>query len=62
MGVRDGKKPLPWVPTEMAALPIQQGGLAVLSNRMELMTMAATAIGQWAATASSIYLLIDDFL
>ena len=31
----------------MAALPIQQGGLAASRNRIELLTVAATAVGQW---------------
>ena len=43
-GVRDGKQSRPWVPLEIASLPIPQGGLAVPSIRTELMTMAAKAI------------------
>uniref|UniRef100_M4BLK0 Uncharacterized protein n=1 Tax=Hyaloperonospora arabidopsidis (strain Emoy2) TaxID=559515 RepID=M4BLK0_HYAAE len=46
----------------MALLPIQQGGLAVPCVPTELMTMAATAVGQWAATESSRELLICDCL
>ena len=61
-GVRDGKRSRPWVLSEMASLPIQQGGLSVPYIRTELMTMAAIAVGQWAATVSSRDLLIGDFL
>ena len=61
-GVRDRKRSRPWVSSEIAALPIQQGGLAVPCIRTELRTMAATAVGQWAATVSSRDLLIGDFL
>ena len=61
-GVRDGKRLRPWVPTEVDTLPIQQGGLAVPCIRTELMTMAATAVGQWAATVSLRDLLISDYL
>ena len=42
-GVRDGKRSRSWVPSEMASLPIQQGGLSVPCTWTELMTMVATA-------------------
>lgn len=61
-GKRDGKRSRPWVPKEMAALLIQQGGLAIPCIRTELMTMAATAVGQWAAAVSRRELLIGDVL
>ena len=61
-GVRDGKRSRPWVFSEVASLPIHQEGLAVPCIQIELMTMAATDVGQWAATASSIDLLIGGCL
>ena len=51
-GVREGKRSRSWVPQQMASLPIQQGGLAKPCIRTELMTMAATAVGEWAAAVS----------
>ena len=50
----------PWVPKEMAMLPIRLGGLAVPCIRTELMTMIATTVGKWAATSSRRELLIGD--
>ena len=52
----------PWVPKEMAMLPSRLGGLGVPCSRTELMTMAATAVGKWAATSSQRELLIGDVL
>ena len=60
--VRDGKRSRTWVPSEVASLPIHQGSRAVSCIQTELMRMAATAVGQWAATASSRYLSIGDCL
>ena len=45
-GIRKGRRFRPWVPSEMASLPIQQGGLSVPCIRTEQMSMAATAVGQ----------------
>ena len=42
-GVRDGKRSRPWAHSQIASLPIQQGGLSVPCIRTELMTLAATA-------------------
>ena len=61
-GVRDGKRSRPWVPSEIASLPIQQEDLAVPCIRTELITMAAKAVVKWATILSSRDLLIGDYL
>ena len=61
-GIRDGKRFRPWFPSEIATLPIQQGGIAVTCIRTELITMAAKAVGQWTSTISSRDIPISNYL
>ena len=46
----------------MTSLPIHHCGLAIPCIETELMTMDATAVGQWAASVSQRELLIEDVL